>query len=80
HERRHSWQHHQKAGAGTSEGAELFAFSVEISVMTTILEADKRGDRTGAVDAIVKATSCGVDDATIVVFMLEGLDVIEGEG
>jgi hypothetical protein len=28
---------------------------------------------------MVKATICGVDDATIVVFMLEELDVVEGE-
>ena len=40
-----------------------------ISVTTTKLEAAKCGDRTGAVDAIFEATSCGVDDATIVVFM-----------
>ena len=39
--------------------------------MTTKLEAAKCGDRAGAVDAIVEATNCGVDDATIVVFMLE---------
>ena len=46
--------------------------------MTTKLEAAKCDYRTGAVDAIVEATSCGVDDATIVVFMLEELDVAEG--
>jgi hypothetical protein len=33
------------------------------------LEAAKCGDRTEAVDVIVEATGCGVDDATIVVFM-----------
>jgi hypothetical protein len=44
------------------------------------LEAGKCCDRAGAVDAIVEATSCGVDDVTIVVFMLEELAGAEGEG
>jgi hypothetical protein len=48
--------------------------------MTTKLEAAKCDYRTGAVDAIVEATSCGVDEATIVVFMLEELHVVESEG
>jgi hypothetical protein len=36
--------------------------------------------RAGAVEASVEATSCGVDDATIVVFMLDELAVAAGEG
>jgi hypothetical protein len=48
------------------EPAKELSFSVAISVMTA-----KCGDRAGAVGAIDEATSCGVDDATIVVFLLE---------
>jgi hypothetical protein len=53
------------------EPAKELSFSVAISVMTTKFEAAKCGDRAGAVGAIDEATSCGVDDATIVVFLLE---------
>jgi hypothetical protein len=48
---------------------------VGISVITA-----KCCDKAGAVEASVEATSCGVDDATNVVFMLDELAVAAGEG
>ncbi|CAB4037406.1 Hypothetical predicted protein, partial [Paramuricea clavata] len=61
--------------AGTSEGATSLGGNIGDD---NKLKAAKYDDRAGAVDAIVKATSCGVDDTTIVVFMLEELAVAEG--